>query len=109
MASCGQDDGLFEPVEHRLGLGEGRVHVAAGDLAARRHRRVARPAPRDGPGGDALLGVDVVAHRDRQDVELVGQPVELDADRLGALVDRRTAVGVFPGTRCGAGPAGRSR
>ena len=90
-----QDDGLFEPIEHGLGLGEGRIHVAAGDLAARRDGRVAGPPPRDRPGRDPLLGVDVVAHGDGQDVELVGQPVELDADRLRALVHRGTAVGVF--------------
>ena len=41
------------------------------------------------------FGVDVVPERQRDDVQLVLEVVEPDADRLGRLVERRADVGVL--------------
>ena len=66
-----------------------RVRLAAG------RQRVVRVAP-PGRGNHphAVLGVDVVPERDRDDVQLVRQLVEADPDRPGRLVEGRADIGI---------------
>ena len=106
VAVGGQDDRLVEAVELGLGLLEGHVHVAADDLAAGRQRLVGVPPPGRGHDPDAGVGVDVVPERQRDDVQLVVEVVEPDADRPGRLVERRAGCRRPRGSRCG-GPSRR--
>ena len=107
VAVGGQHDRLVEAVELGLGLLEGHVHVAADDLAAGRQRLVRVAPPGRGHDPAARFGVDVVAERHGDDVQLVLEVMEPDADRAGRLVERRPDVGVLVERRCG-GPSRRS-
>ena len=90
-----QNQGLVEAVQLGLRLLEGHVHVATDDLAPGRQRLVgvAPPGRRHDP--DSGLGVDVVAERDRQDVQLRLQVVQPDPNGLRRLVERRSDVDVL--------------
>ena len=95
VAVLGQHQRLVVAVHLRLALGEGAVHVRAGDLAARRDGVVIGPAPGADLGPDPRLGVDVLAERHREDGQVRLQVVEPHADRLARLVADRPDVGVL--------------
>src|SRR5206468_11528152 len=67
----GEHDRLGESGCLGLALGQGRVHIRAGDLAAGGNGVVVDPAPRRDVAGDALVDVDVVAKGNGEDGESV--------------------------------------
>ncbi|MEJ7698001.1 MAG: hypothetical protein WKF78_15640 [Candidatus Limnocylindrales bacterium] len=95
VAARRQHDRLVEAVELGFRLLEGHVDVSTDDLAPGRQRVVRVTPPGRGHDPHALLGVDVVPERHGDDVQLVVQVVQSNADRPGRLVEGRTDVGVF--------------
>src|SRR5665213_1556962 len=94
VAVVGEHDRIVEAVEPRLALGERDVHVAAGDLRAGRRRVVVDTAPRAHAQLEAVVGVQILAVRERNDRQVVADVVEPHAEELFALVEQRPDVGV---------------
>src|SRR5204862_6676318 len=90
-----EHDRLVEPGLLRLRLGERRIHVRTGDLAAGRDRVVVDPTPALDATADAAVDVDVGPEGDSEDGERRLQIVEADTDELAALVHERSDVGVL--------------
>ena len=95
VAAGREHERLVEAVELGLALLERHVHVPADDLAPCGECLVRVPTPGRAHDPDAAGRVDVVAERDRDDVQLVLQVVEPDPDRARALVERRADVRVL--------------
>ena len=102
LALVREDDGLLVAVEHRLGLGEGGVHIRADDLRARGDARVAVRRQDTVPHVMPPVRRDVVAERQREDVQPAVDAVELHADGLVGLVDASAGRRRPRGSRCAA-------
>ena len=95
MAIVRQDDRLVEAGLLGLRLGERRVHVRTGDLAAGGDRVVVDAPPARDAAADAAVDLDVRAERNGEDGERGFKVVQPHADELAALVHERPHVAVL--------------
>ena len=94
MAVGVEHDRLVKAVQQRLGLGEGRVDIRAGDLGAGRDHVVVHALPGGNAHVEGAVYIYIIAERLHGDVKLVAQVMQAHADHFVGFVGHRADISV---------------
>ena len=96
MTIWGEQDGLLIAVAHRLGLGQGAIHIETTDLAPRRDHVIADTPPRGNTALDPALDVQIRSEGADEDEEVVFEVMQPDTDGLRALIGDGPDIYILP-------------